>query len=84
MTNEEKILATLEKLQAEVTKNMKSAFESGIPLAICSVVYYEVMRGFKVAGSSRQMQKFLQLYQNQKWANLPRVEGLNFVNWRLQ
>lgn len=78
-------------------------------------VIIDFLRGFKVAGASRQMQKFLQLYQNQKWVNLPRgvtiedadifiaaismvnectlvtsnvrhfsrVEGLNFVNWRL-
>lgn len=118
--------------QSEVTKNMNKAFDAEIPLAICPMVYYEVMRGFKSAGASRQMQKFLQLYQNQKWANLPldmdvtekaieiyaklprgvtiedadifiaaismvnectlvtsnvrhfsRVEGLNFVNWRV-
>ena len=57
--------------QAEVTKNITNALDAGTPLAICPVVYYEVMRGFKAAGASRQMQKFLQLYQDQKFANLP-------------
>lgn len=57
--------------QASVTQHMNNAFDEEFPLAICPVVYYEVMRGFKAVGASKQMQKFLQLYQDQKFANLP-------------
>ena len=41
----------------------------GNEIVICPVVYYEVVRGFKIADATRKFENFLRLYQN--WQILP-------------
>ncbi|MBR2520493.1 MAG: PIN domain-containing protein [Selenomonadaceae bacterium] len=31
---------------------------------ICPIVYYEVIRGFKIGGATKKLENFLQLYKN--------------------
>lgn len=33
---------------------------------ICPIVYYEVVRGFKIGGATKKLEMFLQLYKNWK------------------
>ena len=33
---------------------------------ICPIVYYEVIRGFKIGGATKKLEMFLQLYKNWK------------------
>lgn len=47
---------------ASVTKKILSAATSNDTLIVCSVVYYEVMRGFDKMKPSRKQVKFAQLY----------------------
>ena len=41
----------------------------GNEIVICPVVYYEVVRGFKIVDATRKFANFLRLYQN--WQILP-------------
>ena len=41
----------------------------GNEVVICPVVYYEVVRGFKIVDATRKFANFLRLYQN--WQILP-------------
>ena len=112
-----------------IIRHMDEARKAGNLLSICPIVYYEIVRGFKIANASKQLEKFMSLYQT--LSDLPfdmnatekaveiyaqthkqmiedndiyiaaismvndctlvtsntrhfgRVEGLNFVNWRI-
>lgn len=33
-------------------------------MVICPIVYYEVVRGFKIGGASKKLEMFLQLYKD--------------------
>ena len=37
-------------------------------MVICPIVYYEVVRGFKIGGATKKFETFLQLYKN--WSML--------------
>lgn len=48
----------------DVLRRMKDAVKSGHEVAICSIVFYEVERGLKAAGSSRKLREFYRLYES--------------------
>lgn len=47
----------------DVTRQMDKAREAGNLLSICPIVYYEIVRGFKIANAPKQLKKFLEFYQ---------------------
>lgn len=49
-----------------VTKKILDADDAGEELAVCAVVYYEVMRGFDRMNPSRKQITFEQLYEKTK------------------
>ena len=46
-----------------VRKHMECAFKNDNPVFICSIVYYEIIRGFKAAGSYRRLKEFLAFHE---------------------
>ncbi len=52
-----------------IIRHMDEARKAGNLLSICPIVYYEIVRGFKIANASKQMEKFMSLYQT--LSNLP-------------
>ncbi len=48
----------------DVLRRMRDAVRSGHEVAICSIVYYEVERGLKAAGSSRKLREFYRFYES--------------------
>ena len=47
-----------------VIRHMEEARNAGNLLSICPIVYYEIVRGFKIANASNKLKKFLDLYQS--------------------
>lgn len=47
-----------------VIRHMEEAREAGNLLSICPIVYYEIVRDFKIANASNKLKKFLDLYQS--------------------
>lgn len=43
---------------------MREVVRSGHEVAICSIVYYEIERGLKAAGSSRKLRDFYRFYES--------------------
>lgn len=52
-----------------IIRLMDEARKAGNLLSICPIVYYEIVRGFKIANASKQLEKFMSLYQT--LSNLP-------------
>ena len=52
-----------------VSRNYQIQTIKGDEIVICPIVYYEIVRGFKIAGATKKFQAFLKLYEN--WAILP-------------
>ncbi len=52
-----------------IIRHMDKARKAGNLLSICPIVYYEIVRGFKIANASKQLEKFMSLYQT--LSNLP-------------
>ena len=52
-----------------VSRHIAEARAAGNLLSICPIVYYEIVRGFKIANASKQLEKFMSLYQT--LSNLP-------------
>ena len=48
----------------DVIRHMKDAVALGHKVAICSIVFYEIERGLKAAGSQRKLQAFYSLYES--------------------
>ena len=46
-----------------ITRHMAEARANGNLLLICPIVYYEIVRGFKISNTSKQLEKFMSLYQ---------------------
>ena len=46
-----------------IIRHMSEARANGNLLSICPIVYYEIVRGFKIANASKQLEKFMSLYQ---------------------
>ena len=46
-----------------IIRHMDEARKAGNLLSICPIVYYEIVRGFKISNASRQLEKFMSLYQ---------------------
>ena len=46
-----------------IIHHMDKARKAGNLLSICPIVYYEIVRGFKISNASRQLEKFMSLYQ---------------------
>lgn len=44
-----------------VQKNFRQALQEDSPIYICSIVYYEIVRGLKTAGKFRLLRNFLEL-----------------------
>ena len=52
-----------------IIRHMDEARKASNLLSICPIVYYEIVRGFKIANASKQLEKFMGLYQT--LSNLP-------------
>ena len=52
-----------------VAKNYQIQSIKGNEMVICPMVYYEVVRGFKIANATKKFSTFLRLYKN--WRILP-------------
>ena len=52
-----------------VAKNYQIQSIKGNEIVICPMVYYEVVRGFKIANATKKFSTFLRLYKN--WRILP-------------
>ena len=46
-----------------VNQHLQSALDKGNEVYICSIVYYEIVRGLKAAASSNKLNGFLQIYR---------------------
>jgi len=46
-----------------VNRHWLEAEKAGDVLSICPIVYYEVVRGFRIAESSKRLKSFLDIYQ---------------------
>ena len=49
---------------ALVVKNMENAISNGDEIYICSIVYYEIVRGLKAAGKFKRLREFNIFYEN--------------------
>ena len=47
-----------------VVQNMNNALENGDSIYICSIVYYEIVRGLKAAGKFKRLREFNIFYEN--------------------
>lgn len=47
-----------------VKRNWLAAKKAGDILSICPIVYYEVIRGFRIVHASKRLQSFFDLYQD--------------------
>ena len=47
-----------------VVKKIEAAFRDGTPMFIPTIAYYEIVRGLKSAGKTRQLREFHALYKN--------------------
>lgn len=47
-----------------VVQNMENALANGDEIYICSIVYYEIVRGLKVAGKFKRLRDFNIFYEN--------------------
>ena len=56
------IVSEILRKNATVRKHMERAFKNDNPVFICSIVYYEIVRGLKAAGKTRKLKEFLELY----------------------
>ena len=45
-----------------VSRNYQIQTIKGNEIVICPIVYYKVVRGFKIAGATKKFQAFLKLY----------------------
>ncbi len=52
-----------------VSRNYQLQSIKGNEIVLCSIVYYKVVRGFKIAGATKKFETFLKLCDN--WAILP-------------
>lgn len=48
----------------KVVRNMEKAITDGGTIHICSIVYYEIVRGLMAAGKFKRLREFNNLYQN--------------------
>ena len=46
-----------------IIRHMDEARKAGDLLSICPIAYYEIVRGFKISNASKQLEKFMNLYQ---------------------
>jgi len=58
--------------EKNVIEHLKIAIKNGAQIATCSIVYYEIERGLKAAGSSRKLKAFYELYANLRHVYLDR------------
>ena len=47
-----------------VVQNMENAISNGDEIYICSIVYYEIVRGLKAAGKFKRLREFNTFYEN--------------------
>ena len=52
-----------------VCRNYQIQSIKGNEIVICPIVYYEVVRGFKIASATKKFESFLDIYKN--WRILP-------------
>ena len=63
--------AVIDVLREEkiTNQNMSKALDEGNDLSLCPIVYYEVVRGFKIAHATKKFENFLELCKS--WEVLP-------------
>ena len=57
------IVSEILRKNENVRKYMENALKNDYPVYICSIVYYEIVRGLKTAGKTRRLKEFLTLHE---------------------
>ena len=55
-------VSDIQRESYHVFQHMEEAINKGDEIAICDIVYYEVIRGLKSAGAVKKLKQFLQMY----------------------
>ncbi len=55
-------VSDIQRESYQVFQHMEEAINKGDEIAICDIVYYEVVRGLKSAGAINKLKQFLQMY----------------------
>ena len=55
-------VSDIQRESYHVLKNMENAIINGDDIAICDIVYYEIVRGLKSVGAVNKLKKFLSMY----------------------
>ena len=53
----------IQRKNHNVLTNLENAIKEGNQIFICSIAYYEVVRGFYYTGATRKLKEFLQMYK---------------------
>ena len=62
-------VSDIQRKRYNVLEHMEEEIIKGNEIAICSIVYYEIVRGLKAAGAKTKLKEFLQMYE--KFVHLP-------------
>ena len=55
-------VSDIQRESYHVLQHMEETIKNGDNIAICDIVYYEVVRGLRSAGAENKLKKFLQMY----------------------
>lgn len=58
------VISDFMRNEKNVVRNMEKAIENGGTIYVCSVVYYEIVRGLMAAGKFQRLREFNTFYEN--------------------
>ena len=58
------VISDFMRQDKNVVQNMEKAISNGDEIYICSIVYYEIVRGLKAAGKFKRLREFNTFYEN--------------------
>ena len=62
-------VSDIQRNSYNVYNNLKAEILKGNEIAICDIVYYEIVRGLKATGAKNKLKEFFKLYE--KFTHLP-------------